>query len=39
MDSFYENIGGKLKNWAKFIFVAEAVAKALIPVPAPIAAA
>ena len=26
MDSFYENIGGKLKNWAKFIFVAEAVA-------------
>ena len=25
MDSFYENIGGKLKGWAKFIFVAEAI--------------
>ena len=26
LDSLYENIGGKIKNWAKWIFIVEAIA-------------
>ncbi len=29
LDSLYENIGGKIKNWAKWIFIIEAIAAIL----------
>jgi hypothetical protein len=30
LDTLYENIGGKIKNWAKWIFVIEAIAAAIV---------
>ena len=26
LDNLYENIGGKIKNWAKWIFIIESIA-------------
>ena len=37
LDKLYENIGGKIKNWAKWIFIVEAIGSIITAIALPIA--
>jgi hypothetical protein len=37
LDSLYQNIGGKIKNWAKWIFILEAIGSIITAIVLPIA--
>ena len=37
LDNLYENIGGKIKNWAKWIFIVEAIGSIITAIVLPIA--
>lgn len=37
LDNLYENIGGKIKNWAKWIFIVEAIGSVITAIALPIA--